>query len=159
MPVLEDAHSARLGESVSSIFNDQRRLDRNQALAVATIVGRNPNYNREPDYWLHVFNISPRTFVRERPPDFPHIVLPGCPLDQPYVMSCKVPNIVNYKWISPETGNPVFDSIDGERWVTDLVNPANLGRDMWSSVTNPFAASSGQRMKCLRSGNWINPGL
>src|SRR5689334_2061501 len=136
MSVLEQARSASLGNSVSEIFNNNLKLDQDQALKVATIISGNPNFNRQPDYWLYIFNIAPVEFVRHRPVDFPTIRIQACPKGQPYVMAVRVPNTINYKSIVAETGQPSFDSIVGERFCTDLVNPANLSNDMWRDIGN-----------------------
>jgi hypothetical protein len=137
LPYLETATAANYGESVSSIMNQQNRLDRDETLAAAMVIGQDRNYNREPDYWLYVFNISTRTFVRHRPPDFPNITLRACPAGQPYVLAARVRDTINYKVKDVGTGQTSLMSISGERWATDLINPANLGNQMWTEVSNP----------------------
>ena len=136
MPELIEARAAALGPSVSDIFNQELKVDRDQALKVATIISRDPNFNRPPDYYINIFNISPLEFTRHRPVDFPTIKILGCPKGQPYVLSVRVANVINYKWVSADTGQPSFSSIRGERWATDLINPANLGEDIWAETVN-----------------------
>ena len=131
----DDLRDSRV--TVSDIFNQQMVEDRNQNLGAAGIIGRNKDYNREPDYYLNIFNISTLPFVRHRPPDFPTIQIKACPKGEPYVLAVRVADTIRYKWITAETGAPAFDSIAGERWATDLINPANLGNEMWTEVTNP----------------------
>ena len=135
MSLVDDMRDSKI--TVSDIFNQQYQQDRNQQLGAAAIIGRNRDYNREPDYWIYVFSIVPREFIRRRPPDFPMIRLSGCPKGEPWALVAKVPDTVRYKWISAETGDPVFDSIPGERFATDLINPANLGNQMWVDVSTP----------------------
>lgn len=136
MPVLADARAAALGDSVSTIFNQQAQLDRNQFLKVASIIGNDPNFNRKPDYYINVFNIAPVEHVRHRPVDFPTIKIDACPKGEPWALVVRVPNIVNYKWVNPDTGQPSFSSVAGERVATDLINPANLSNNMWQEVSN-----------------------
>ena len=138
MPTLVESRAAAIAGSVSEIFNQQYKLDQNQALKVADIIGHDPNFNRKPDYWINVFNISSLSFVRHRPVDFPTIRIEACPKGQPWMLAVRVPNIVNYKWTSAETGQPSFSSIRGERFATDLINPANLGEQMWIEITDPM---------------------
>ena len=130
MPVIAGA-AAR---EVDNMLGQQAILDRNQNLACATIIGRDPNYNRKPDYWINLFNTQPVEHTRHRPLDFPTIKITACPKGQPWVLALRVGNIVNYKQPSTDTGEPVFSSITGERWATDLVNPANLGTNMWAGA-------------------------
>jgi len=130
--------------TVSEIMNRERMLDANQSLKVASIIASDPSYNRPPDYWINIFNISQVempgepgiSFVRHRPTDFPTLRIRRCPPGQPWVLALRVGNIVHYKIPAPDTGQVNFASIDGERWATDLINPANLGRSMWTNQDN-----------------------
>ena len=128
--------AAELGNSVSDIFNRELQLDKNQSLKVAHIISHDPNFNRKPDYWLNVFNISHLAYVRHRPVDFPTINIAACPRGEEWILAVKVPSVVNYKYASADTGQPVFNSLRGERFATDLINPANLGEDIWADAGN-----------------------
>lgn len=124
------------GVTVSDIFNQQYKQDQSQLLGVAHIVATDRDYNRRPDYWLHVFNISNREFIVRRPPDFPLIKIKACPKGDPWTLALRVGDTVRYKFVPAETGSPAFFSISGERWACDIINPANLGDKMWQDVTN-----------------------
>lgn len=137
MPVLADSKAATIAPSVSDIFNQELKLDQNQALKVASIIGHDPNFNRKPDYWINIFNISPVEHIRHRPVDFPTIRIAACPPGKPYICAVRVPNIINYKWVSAETGQPSFVAIKGERFATDLINPGNITDEMWRDSYNP----------------------
>src|SRR5258708_30868873 len=145
-PILGEVstNAAALGDSVSAIFNQQVNIDHNQRLKVAQIISNDPGYNQAPTRWIKIFNIStildPRehgvSFVRHRPSDFPTIKIKACPKGDPWVLAVRVGNIVHYKLDNSETGQPSFTSIRGERFATDLINPANLSDDMWRDVGN-----------------------
>lgn len=94
------------------------------------------NISRPPDYHIHVYNIAPRKFEIRRPPNFPCIVFRACPKDMDYIKVGIFPNIVNEKWVDADTGETRTRGIIGERFVMDLLNPTNLGVDMWHAVTD-----------------------
>lgn len=131
MPELPEAKSAQFGSSVSEIFNQELAIDQNAVLKAASIISRDPNYNRRPDYWINVFNITPVEHKRNRPKE---IVLRGCQKGQLWVISFRVPNIKNYAWTNACTLQPEFASIRGERFATDLLNPANLSENIWVPI-------------------------
>ena len=135
MPELEQARSASFGASVSDIFNNELKVDQNAMLKAASIISGDPNFNRKPDYWINIFNITPIKHFRHRPVDFPTLVIGACPKDKPWHLAFRVPNTVNYKWISADTLQPAFHSLRGERFATDLLNPANLGENIWAEVS------------------------
>lgn len=128
IPITPDTMTA------SDIFNQERMRDRNQAFAVASIISKDAGYNAPPAYYLNIFNISPVEHVRQRPPDFPRIVIRACPKGDPWMLSVRVPNLIHYKIVSPDTGQPSFMSLRGERWATDILNPANLGENIWAEA-------------------------
>lgn len=94
-----------------------------------------PNVTREPDYYLYIFNIAPRSFMIRRPPNFPCLTLAACPEGQSYALVGRVPNVVNEKWID-DNGQTQNRGILGERFATDLLNPSNLGIDIWAEITD-----------------------
>lgn len=94
------------------------------------------NATRPPDYYLYVFNIAPRSFQVRRPPSFPLVTLAKCAVGKPYELVARVPSTVNEKWIDADSGEPRYKGITGERFATDLLNPANLGIDIWQEITD-----------------------
>src|SRR5690242_4051638 len=92
--------------------------------------------DRLPEYCLYDFNIAPRAFNRNRPPCFPNISLAPCPAGQPYAKVGKFPDIVDEKWIDADSGEVRVKGIKGERFVMDLINPSNLGIEMWREITD-----------------------
>lgn len=94
------------------------------------------NVNRPPDYYLYLYNIAPRAFEIRRPPNFPLIRLSACPKGQKYAKVATIPSIVNEKWIDADSGEVRVRGIMGERFVMDLVNPSNLGINMWVEITD-----------------------
>lgn len=101
-----------------------------------TDFSQDANVGRPPDYLLHVFNIAPRKFVIARPPCFPSITFLPCPEGQPWAEVGRFPNIVNEKWTDGVTGEIRNNGILGERFLTDLLNPSNLGTNIWQEVTD-----------------------
>lgn len=115
------------------------------------------NANRPPDYFMYIYNISPRSFEIPRPPNFPMIRLAACPTNEEEANSLKCPenelvrkegkiiarkvariqNIVNEKWTDADSGEVRVRGIQGERFAMDLLNPSNLGIDMWQEITDP----------------------
>lgn len=91
------------------------------------------NLNRKPDYYIFVYSIVNRRFEIRRPPSFPLITIPACPKGEPWKKVAVFPNIVNEKWID-ENNQMRVNGIQGERFVMDLLNPLNLGVDMWKDV-------------------------
>lgn len=136
MAELVESKSAAFGASVSEIFNNELKVDQNAMLKAASIIRNDPNFNRRPDYWINIFNITPVEHKRQRPVDFPQIVLRACPKEKPWIIAFRAPNIVNYKWVSADTNQPGFHSLRGERFATDLLNPANLGENIWAATVN-----------------------
>ena len=110
------------------------------------------NVNRLPDYNIYVYNIAPRPFDLRRPPNFPLVRLSACPKGQPYAKVASVPNIVNEKWIDADSGETRVRGINGERFAMDLVNPTNLGIDMWAEVSDEMAWIDAGTDDCSRRG-------
>ena len=94
-----------------------------------------PYVDREPDYYLYVFSTVNRVFVVERGTQFSKITLSACPPEQPWAMVARVPAVVNAKE-PDENGEVRLRPIYGERFATDLLNPANLGVDIWAEITD-----------------------
>jgi hypothetical protein len=94
------------------------------------------NLNREIEYFLYIFNIAPRKFAVCRPPSFPLMNFSACPAGQPWALVGRVPNIVNEKWIDADSGEIRTRGMMGERFATDLLNPANVGIDIWAEITD-----------------------
>lgn len=112
------------------------------------------NADRPADYFLYVYNIAPRTFSIPRPPNFPLIKLSACPKTVEDAVTLNVPdeelvwdaakkrilarkvariqNIVNEKWVDADSGEVRVRGINGERFAMDLINPSNLGINMWA---------------------------
>lgn len=95
-----------------------------------------PNITRAPQYYIHVYNISPRAREVRRPPSFPLIRFAACPKGQPYIKAAEIPNIVNEKWVDAASGEIRNRGIIGERFAMDLLNPTNLGIDCWQEITD-----------------------
>lgn len=131
------AEYQRLREQDSSaLLNQQQILDRNQNLRAGVDLQRDPDASRPPDYYLNVFSISPLEHVRYRPPDFPVIKLAACPKDKPWALVFRIPDVVRAKWMNTDTGQLQTKGDRGERWATDLLNPANITENQWIA-TNP----------------------
>ena len=99
-------------------------------------LSQHPWANRKADYYLYLYNTVDREFVVHRPPYFPSIRIAACPKDKPYVMAMKIPNLVNTRDINIETGEPRIDPQYGERFAMDIINPQNLGVDMWAQPSD-----------------------
>ena len=115
------------------------------------------NADRPPDYFLYIYNISPRNFSIPRPPNFPLIRFAACPRDNSdaEVLNCpenelvrkngkiaarkvaRIQNIVNEHWVDADSGEVRYRGINGERFAMDLINPTNLGIDMWAEISDP----------------------
>lgn len=89
-----------------------------------------------PRYFIYVFNISRRECKVERPPSWPRIVFRACPPDREWLLVGKFPNVITESIEIPETGRRMTDGIAGERFVTDLLNPQNLGTDIWKDIAD-----------------------
>ena len=116
------------------------------------------NADRPPDYFLYMYNISPRNFAIPRPPNFPLIRLAACPKSDADAEIMRVPddelirnstgkivcrkvariqNIVNEHWVDADSGEVRYRGINGERFAMDLINPTNIGIDMWAEISDP----------------------
>ena len=93
-----------------------------------------PNVGREPDYYLHVFNIANKGFDIQRG-TMGTIHFAACPSNQMYKLVGRFPNIVNQKEID-ENGRVRAYGIVGERFVQDLIDSSNLSVEMWREVTD-----------------------
>jgi hypothetical protein len=96
----------------------------------------NAYLDRQPEYYLSVFNIAPKQFVVNRPPQFSTIVFARCPEGQPWAKVATIPDIVGEKWVNADSGKIDTNGIPGEKFATDLVNPSNLGINVWQEVTD-----------------------
>lgn len=94
------------------------------------------NASRAPDYFLYVYNIAQRTFEIRRPPQWGLIKLAACPKGEPYVKAMRISNVVQEKWVDPDSGEIRYRGMAGERFAMDLVNPVNIGIDMWAEIAN-----------------------
>jgi hypothetical protein len=102
--------------------------------------GLDANAMRPPDYFLYIFNTVPFRFDVRRPPHHPCIIFKPCPAGKPYEMVMSVPNVVNIKDINHVSGAIQVVGLHGERFATDLLNPANTTNDIWLEVTDEEAA-------------------
>lgn len=141
-PIVDSLRNSAV--TVNEVMAQQSRIDRDQQLKIAQIMGQDPGLNRAPEYLLNFFNVSPRSFVICRPPEFPRIVLQGCPEGEPWWPVLRLPNVVWYKTVSAETGQVGLNSLAGERVACDIINPANLSNDMWRKISGEFYAMHGE---------------
>lgn len=115
------------------------------------------NAERPADYYIYIYNIAQRKFEVRRPPNFPLITFAGCPPKQPYALVGRVPNVVNEKWIDGPSGEVRFRGIQGERFATDLLNPSNLGIDIWADVPDEISWIDGGTDDLTRRGVFWSP--
>jgi hypothetical protein len=94
------------------------------------------NFTRPPDYFIYIFNVSPKTFVVERPPLMPRVQIPGVESGQRYRLACKLPNILNQTWQDADTAQPRVHGFHGEQVAGDIINSANLTGDQWKDIEN-----------------------
>ncbi len=92
------------------------------------------NLQRKADYYLYIFNIAPRKFQVCRPPSWPMINFAACPANKPYVTVGRVPSTINE--VSLVVDRTVVTGITGERFATDLLNPSNIGVNIWTEITD-----------------------
>ncbi len=92
------------------------------------------NLQRAPDYYVYIFNIAPRKFEVRRPPSWPLVTFAACPKGQPYALVGKIPSTVNER--STVNDREIVVGYQGERFATDLLNPTNLGTDIWREITD-----------------------
>lgn len=123
----------QFGASLAAV----KQAERDQVSGSIPSLYNDANLMRSPDYWIYIFNISKQEFARYRPTDFPKIELKACAKDQKCRIVCRVPNIVNLKIPNLDTGQMTIVGIPGERFATDLVNPANLSNNMWNAFEDP----------------------
>lgn len=90
-----------------------------------------PNLTRKPDYYIYIFNISHQEKSVCRPPSWPCVIFAACEKDKPYKMVGRVANTVNERWVDSASGTLQSKGLFGERFATDLLNPSNLGTDIW----------------------------
>lgn len=122
--------------TVAQVLSNKMAGTKNMEGIEFTNFRADPNINRPAEYHLHVFNIAQREFTIRRPPLFPCIKIPACPLGQPYILVAKIPNIVNEKYIISESGKTANQGRAGELVANDLVNPANTSGDMWREIND-----------------------
>jgi len=128
------AYDAKIVPPSASVQQQERVFTRDKNLTGIqfTDLSQHPYANRKPDYWVHVYNISHREFHVTRPPHCPNIRIPACPDDEPYILAIKFPNITHLKDIRAESGETDLIPQYGERMAMDIINPSNLGVDMWA---------------------------
>lgn len=94
------------------------------------------NASRPPDYFLYIYNIARRHFEIRRPPQWSYMKLAACPASESYIKVATVSNIIQEKWPDPDSGEIRYRGLMGERFCMDLINPVNIGVDMWAEITN-----------------------
>ncbi|MGH7441584.1 MAG: hypothetical protein ACREKE_02800, partial [bacterium] len=91
-----------------------------------------PNVDRPPDYYIHIYNISPMSFFLTKPPLAPIFNIPPCEPGTPYRLIASLPNVVNQKHIDSSTGQILNTGFRGEAVANDILNPSNTSGTPWS---------------------------
>lgn len=133
---MAEIHAKVVPDSPEAQFQSRKLMAQENMKGVRLVdFTQDANVSRAPDYYLYVYNISRRQFNIARPPCFPHVKLSACPEGQPYVKVMKVGNVVNEKWVD-DNSQVRNNGIMAERFLTDLLNPTNLGINCWQEVTD-----------------------
>ncbi len=130
MPNAEIANPQTTPAPLLSIL--QRQGYQDTSTSVFRQLRDDANLMRKPEYYVYVFNISPRSFTVRRPPSFPMINLEGCSAGQPYRCVARIPHPVVE--VSVVDDRPLITGISGKRFATDILNPANLTEDIWREI-------------------------
>jgi hypothetical protein len=99
-------------------------------------LSQHPWANRKPDYFIYVYNTVDREYHVARPPFFPDIRIDRCPKNEKYALVMKIPNIMNVRDRNVDTGEPIINPQYGERFAMDVINPQNIGIDMWAQPSD-----------------------
>lgn len=87
------------------------------------------NMTRAPERMIHVFSISPREFVVDRPPLWIKFRLRACPKNERYVAVAHIPDPMMQKVHNTDTGKFRGEAHDGLRCTIDMLNPNNPTND------------------------------
>lgn len=131
---------ANLNLSSDIAATQGRQLEENSNRAALPVnfqqLSADPNVDRKPDYWLHIFNIGPIKHSVQRPPLTPFLTILDCPPEKPYLLSTSIPNIVNHRYVDAVTGNILTQGFHGELVANGIVNPSNFSRAQFSDVVD-----------------------
>jgi hypothetical protein len=83
------------------------------------------NMLRQPDRVIHIFSVSPRSFLVDRAPLWVKLNLRGCPRDERYVPVAHIPDPLMQTVHNTENGRKRGEAHNGLRAAIDLLNPNN----------------------------------
>jgi hypothetical protein len=84
-----------------------------------------PNLVRKPERFIHLFTVSKREFIIERPPLHPYLRVPACKPQERYKLVAHVPDPFTQA-VRDDNGRLKGEAHSGIRVAIDLVNPNNI---------------------------------
>ncbi len=82
-----------------------------------------------PKTTIYVYNVGSMEHTIKLPPNHPHVLIPACPNDQPYILACTVSDPFIQVEIDTNTGEKNWVPRDGYREATVMLSPNNPGVD------------------------------
>lgn len=94
-------------------------------------------YEREPDGYVYIFNISTQAFDVFRPPILKALKITGKQKGQEYAKCARFPKPLLVPQGSIDTNEITTQLMDTRRFVMDIINPDNISLDQDAIISNP----------------------
>lgn len=102
--------------------------------------------NRNPEYYVYIYNISESTFKVSRSPIIQQMTIGGRKRGERYTLVTKLPQPMLTPKVSIDSDELDITAMDTRRFVTDLLNPDNLGIDQDAVIDSKSITAQGNNL-------------
>lgn len=94
--------------------------------------------NREPDYFVYLFNLAKQEYRISRLPLIKELIIPARREGEKYALVTKLPSPFKYPKGNVDSNELDIVVIDGRRFAMDIINPDNMSLDQDAVITQTF---------------------
>lgn len=98
--------------------------------------------NREPDFYVYVFNIAKQEYKVSRMPLMREMLIPARKEGEKYAVVTRLPSPFKFPKGNVDSNDIEVVVLDGRRFAMDLINPDNLTLDQDAVVTGGFSVGN-----------------
>lgn len=95
--------------------------------------------SREPDFYVHLFNIAKQEYKVSRLPIIKEMTIPARKEGEKYARVCRLPSPMKLPKGNVDSNDIDIVVIDGRRMAMDIVHPDNLTLDQDAVITGSFS--------------------
>ena len=95
--------------------------------------------NREPDFFVYLFNIAKQEYKVSRLPIIKEMIIPARKEGEKYARVTKIPSPMKLPKGNVDSNDIDIVVLDGRRMAMDIINPDNLSLDQDAVITQSFA--------------------